>query len=82
MQLCHTLPEVLRIPGSRVVLSSWPDLECGFGRDLFALWCSDSRNSIILTSRSGPNTLGRKLYDNPNLESVTLELKQRVKLEG
>jgi len=82
LQLCHTLPEVLRIPGSRVVLSSWPDLECGFGRDLFALWCSDSRNSIILTSRSGPNTLGRKLYDNPNLESVTLELKQRVKLEG
>lgn len=82
LQLCHTLPEVLKIPGSKVVLTSWPDLECGFARDLFALWCSDSRNSVVLTSRSGAGTLGRKLYDQPGLKSVTLELKQRVKLEG
>jgi len=82
LQLCHTLPEVLRITGPRVVLASWPDLESGFARDLFALWCADSRNSIILTSRSGVGTLGRKLYDNPGMKSVTLELKQRVKLEG
>ena len=82
LQLCHTLPEVLKIPGSKVVLTSWPDLECGFARDLFALWCSDARNSVVLTSRSGAGTLGRKLYDQPGLKQVTLELKQRVKLEG
>ncbi|XP_046656106.1 probable cleavage and polyadenylation specificity factor subunit 2 isoform X2 [Daphnia pulicaria] len=82
LQLCHTLPEVLRIAGSKVVLSSCPDLECGFARDLFALWCSDARNSIILTSRSGQGTLGQRLHDQRNLKSVTLELKQRVKLEG
>ena len=82
LQLCHTLPEVLRISGSKVVLSSMPDLECGFARDLFALWCSDPRNSIVLTSRPGQGTLGRRLCDQPSLKSVTLELKQRVKLEG
>ena len=64
------------------MLASWPDLECGFARDLFALWCSDSRNSIVLTSRAGAGTLGRKLLDQPALKTVTLELKQRVKLEG
>lgn len=37
---------------------------------------------MVLTSRSGPGTLGRRLYDQPSLKSVTLELKQRVKLEG
>lgn len=82
MKLCHTLPEVLHNPGPRVVLSSCPDFECGFARDLFTLWCSDKRNSIFLTSRSGANTLGRKLFDNPKLKSVTLEVKKRVKLEG
>jgi len=82
LKLCHTLPEVLHNPGPRVVLSSCPDFECGFARDLFTLWCSDKRNSIFLTSRSGANTLGRKLFDNPKLKSVTLEVKKRVKLEG
>jgi Cft2 family RNA processing exonuclease len=50
--------------------------------NLFALWCSDARNSIILTSRSGQGTLGQRLHDQRNLKSVTLELKQLVKLEG
>ena len=57
-------------------------MESGFARDLFALWCPDARNSIVLTSRAGANTLGRKLLDNPNLKSITLEVKQRVKLDG
>ena len=84
LKLCHTLPEVLGISGPRAVLTSWPDLESGFARDLFALWCSDVRNSIVLTSRAGVGTLGRQLFDGQStgLSSVTLELKQRVKLEG
>ena len=73
---------MLRIPGSKVILCSLPDLECGFARDLFALWCSNPRHLVVLTTRCGPDTLCRKLLDNPGLTTVTLEIKQRVKLEG
>ena len=41
-----------------------PDMECGFARELFLQWCSNPKNSVILTSRSSPGTLGRDLVVN------------------
>ena len=57
-------------------------MESGFSRDLFMQWCSESRNCLILTSRSSPGTLGRLLVDDPSPKTIELEVKQRVKLEG
>ena len=52
LKLCHSMSEVNKVPSPKVVLASMPDLECGFSRELFALWATHPKNSIILTSRS------------------------------
>ena len=46
------MSEVNKVPSPKVVLASMPDLECGFSRELFALWATHPKNSVILTSRS------------------------------
>lgn len=82
LHICHTLAEVVKIPSPKVVLASTPDLETGFSRDLFMLWCQDIRNCVILTSRTNPGTLGRSLIDDPTPRIIELEVKKRAKLEG
>ena len=70
------------MPSPKVVLASVTDLECGFSRELFMEWCQSPRNSIILTSRTTPGTLTRKLIENPMLRKVSLIVNRRVRLEG
>ncbi|XP_014663785.1 PREDICTED: cleavage and polyadenylation specificity factor subunit 2-like [Priapulus caudatus] len=82
VQLCHSLAELAKVPEPKVVLASVPDLECGFSRDLFLQWCSNPKNSIILTSRTSPGTCTRQLIDNPSTKMLNLEVRKRVKLEG
>ena len=59
-----------------------PDMECGFARDLFLTWCTNPKNSIILTSRSSPGTLGMDLINNGGDRVMNLEVKRRIKLTG
>merc|ERR1719192_775259 len=61
LKLCHSMAEVNKVPAPKVVLASMPDMECGFARDLFLQWCTNPKNSVILTSRSSPGTLARQL---------------------
>ncbi|XP_018497303.1 cleavage and polyadenylation specificity factor subunit 2 [Galendromus occidentalis] len=78
---CHSHGEIQSVSEPKVVLASMPDLESGYGRDLFMLWASNPKNSVILTSRSSPGTLARNLVDN-RPKFVHLTLKQRVALEA
>ncbi|MGH0151590.1 UNVERIFIED_CONTAM: hypothetical protein FKN15_031747 [Acipenser sinensis] len=82
LSLCHSLSDLARVPSPKVVLASQPDLESGFSRELFIQWCQDQKNSIILTYRTSPGTLGRYLIDNPGERIIDLELRKRIKLEG
>ncbi|CAL1299591.1 unnamed protein product [Larinioides sclopetarius] len=82
LQLCHSLSELNKVSEPKVVLASMPGMECGFSRDLFIQWCSNPRNSIILTSRSLPGTLARSLIENPNQRAIELTIRRRVRLEG
>lgn len=82
MKLCHNLSELGKIPEPKVVLCSEPDLQSGFSRDLFVAWCGNPKNSIILTNRTSPNTLARWLIDNTDKETVTMEVRRRIRLEG
>ncbi|XP_072283809.1 cleavage and polyadenylation specificity factor subunit 2 [Pyxicephalus adspersus] len=82
LSLCHGFADLARVPSPKVVLASQPDLECGFSRELFIQWCQDPKNSIILTYRTSPGTLGRFLIDNPSEKIIDIELRKRVKLEG
>ncbi|KIH66261.1 metallo-beta-lactamase domain protein [Ancylostoma duodenale] len=66
------------------------DMECGYSRELFLDWCSDSRNSFIITGRSSERTLCSKLIymaeclatNTRTNRIVALEVKKRVRLEG
>ncbi|XP_018013297.1 probable cleavage and polyadenylation specificity factor subunit 2 [Hyalella azteca] len=82
VKFCHTLADLAQLPSPKVVLASFPDLECGFSRELFMQWAASSKNAIILTSRTGEGTLARRLIDNPNLRVFKLMEKRRVILEG
>ncbi|KAF2359510.1 Zn-dependent metallo-hydrolase RNA specificity domain [Trinorchestia longiramus] len=82
VKFCHTLSDLAQLPSPKVVLASFPDLECGFSRELFMQWASSSKNSIILTSRTGEGTLARRLIDNPNVRMFKLMEKRRVILDG
>jgi len=80
--LCHSLADVNKLPSPKVVLASTADLTCGFARDIFIRWAGSSNNSIIFTTLTPSGTLARKLIDNPDLDSIELQIKTRVKLEG
>ena len=53
-----------QVPSPKVVLASTSDMECGFSRDLFAQWCVNGKNTIILTSRAADGTLASDLIRN------------------
>ena len=74
--------QVNKVPAPKVVLASMPDMECGFARDLFLNWCTNPKNSIILTSRSSPGTLGNDLIQNGGDRVMNLEVRRRIKLTG
>lgn len=82
LKLCHSMSEVNKVPSPKVVLASMPDMECGFARDLFMLWCTNPKNSIIVTSRTGEGTLAHDLVKNGSDRTIELEVKKRVKLSG
>ncbi|XP_023939534.2 probable cleavage and polyadenylation specificity factor subunit 2 [Bicyclus anynana] len=82
LQLCHSVGEVTRTPGPKVVLASFPDLETGFARDLFLLWAPQAQNSIVLTSRTSPGTLARDLIEKGGDRTLELTVRRRVRLEG
>ncbi|KAJ2942103.1 hypothetical protein O0L34_g623 [Tuta absoluta] len=82
LHLCHSVAEVTRTPGPKVVLASFPDLEAGFARDLFLQWAPHPQNSIVLTARTSPGTLARDLLENGGDRVIELTVKRRVRLEG
>lgn len=83
LQLCHNLNDLNNVASPKVVLASMPDIESGYSRELFLQWASNPINSIILTSRPSPGTLGRDIIENgSNGRKIELDIKRRVELEG
>ncbi|RCN36652.1 RNA-metabolizing metallo-beta-lactamase [Ancylostoma caninum] len=101
VKLCHSQIDLARVRSPKVrlfyaiifcfvVLCSGIDMECGYSRELFLDWCSDSRNSFIITGRSSERTLCSKLIymaecfatNTRTNRIVALEVKKRVRLEG
>ena len=80
LKLCHYSMAGV----NKVVLASMPMpyMECGFARDLFLQWCSNPKNSVILTSKASPGSLARDLQDNGGDRTIPIEVKRRVKLVG
>lgn len=49
LRCCHSIAELNTIRSPKVVLTSGLDMETGFSRELFLDWCTDSKNTIIIT---------------------------------
>ncbi|KAI1724503.1 metallo-beta-lactamase superfamily domain-containing protein [Ditylenchus destructor] len=90
VKYCHSLTDLNRVRSPKVVLVSGLDMECGFSRELFFNWCSDTKNTVIVTGRSGNRTLGAKLIriaearerKRPINSLLSLKVKKRVPLDG
>ncbi|KAI6243983.1 Cleavage and polyadenylation specificity factor subunit 2 [Aphelenchoides fujianensis] len=90
LRCCHSLAELNTVRSPRVVLVSGIDMESGFSRELFLQWCTDPKNIVVVTGRSGDRTLGSKLIrmieareqGRPISNSVNLGVKRRIRLEG
>ncbi len=65
----------------QTVLASMPDLQCGFSRDLFIQWCSNPRNTVILTNRTSPGTLARYLIDTQGVKSMETMVRIFISME-
>lgn len=85
IKLCTTLNELKYMNGpsrNKLVLVSLSDLECGHAKNLFVDWCSDSKNTILFTTRAAANTLAAKLLEEPKQKQITIQMSRRVNLEG
>lgn len=83
MKFCHNMNDLLKMHSPKVVLASTPDMESGFARELFIMWAQNPNNSIILTSRSSPDTLARDLLENGgNGRTIEIDIRKRVELQG
>lgn len=81
LQLKQKLLDLGPLPQPITVVASQPDLECGFAKDLFAIWSQDPKNSIIFTQRPSPGTLGYQVLNSPN-RIIDVEIWQRIELQG
>ncbi|PAV88691.1 hypothetical protein WR25_20133 isoform C [Diploscapter pachys] len=90
MKLCHSQQELAKVRSPKIVLCSNLDMESGFSRELFLEWCSDRKNTVIITGRSEDRTLGSKLIHIANetaegrkpRKEISLEVKRRIRIEG
>ncbi|KAM3579119.1 hypothetical protein VKS41_008346 [Umbelopsis sp. WA50703] len=79
LRLCHRLEDLEKYPGPKVVLASNKTLDTGYGRDLFLRWMrrnqteTDALNTLILTDRAQPGTLGYQLYSDWENKSAEME---------
>jgi cleavage and polyadenylation specificity factor subunit 2 len=89
-----SLKELDDMFGPKVVLTTFPSLECGYGHELMLMWGSNPNNCILFPQVPPLNTLGYELYDFWNTQSgdsvrlvnanyeKQMKLSRRVFLEG
>ncbi|KAF1798785.1 beta-lactamase-like protein [Mucor lusitanicus] len=80
LRLCHKIEDLDNYAGPKVVIASNYSLETGFARELFVRWMTtettqhNKNNTLILTDRSGPGSLARRLYDDWDAQTNTIEM--------
>lgn len=80
LRLCHKIEDLDNYAGPKVVIASNYSLETGFARELFVRWMTtettqhNKNNTLILTDRSGPGSLARRLYDDWDTQTNAIEM--------
>lgn len=85
VRLCHKIEDLENFPEPKVVMASHHSLETGFARELFLRWMTkqETKNTLILTDRSAPGTLARRLYedwDHQANDESTIVYQQKTKI--
>ena len=63
IKLCQSIKDLDSLPSPMVVLASSVSMEIGFSRVLFARWCNNPANAVILVDRPEPDTLYSRVYE-------------------
>lgn len=78
LRLCHKIEDLENYPGPKVVIASNYSLETGFARELFVRWMTgseqQSNNTLILTDKSGPGSLARRIYEDWESQASSMEM--------
>ena len=74
VQIIDKISELNKFTGPMVVVCSMQSLFSGYAQDLFVEWASNPVNRIIFTDRSKPNTISRRLMENPKMGTLFMEV--------
>ncbi|KAJ1548161.1 cleavage and polyadenylation specificity factor subunit 2, partial [Nowakowskiella sp. JEL0078] len=61
--LIHSISDLERYPGPKVVLASLPSLDSGFSKELMLQWGSQPNSLILLPDRGNSGSTTRRFYD-------------------
>ena len=97
LKCLSSLNELDELIGPKLVLSSFPSLDCGFAHDLLVLWGSQAgntsnRNCILFPEKPAKGTIGSEIFEKwksinstkvKKVElSIAIQLKQKIPLQG
>lgn len=63
LRVMSSVEELLKMDGPKVILAAGEAMEVGLSRRLFSHICSRDNSMVILTERTGPETLSGQLFD-------------------
>ena len=66
----------------KIVFASDESLQTGFAKELLIRWAEDSRNLLLLTSRSTEGTLASNIVNNPSIKTWPIKVYNKVPLVG
>lgn len=63
LKVLSSTEELMKMDGPKVILASGEAMEVGFARQMFSKICNNDSSMVIITERSGPETLAGQLFD-------------------
>lgn len=63
LKVLSSTEELMKMDGPKVILASGEAMEVGFARQIFSKICNNDSSMVIVTERSGPETLAGQLFD-------------------
>ena len=79
---CHTLKEAAALPSPKVIIATSADLTAGFAADLLPSILAQPAGLLLLTRRSPAHTPAGVLGQTPTPRHVSVDVHERVPLQG
>ena len=82
VKLCRSISEIEAMSDPKVVLANYASLDLGYSRSLFAIWSEVPQNLVVFTTKGYKDCLSRKLIESDNIKQVTIEIYEKLPLQG